>query len=74
MSEKQIVRCCLSTLPEWRGWMQRVAPSKLPPQLILGLREQSLVKEGFSPRVEEPGDCTSVICFTLGASCPAFPP
>lgn len=55
--------------------MQKVSPSNLPPQLILGLHEPSLVKVGFNPRVEEPSDCTSVeqIHFTLGASSPGIP-
>ena len=74
-SGKQIIRCCVSTSPEWRQWMQKVLPSKFPPQLIPGLSEQSLLKEGFSPRVEQPCDCTSVkqIHFILGAGSPGIP-
>lgn len=55
--------------------MQSVSPSKFPPQLTAGLGEQSLAKEGFSPRVEGPADCTSVqqTHFTLGVIRPGIP-
>lgn len=75
ISGNQIIRFHLSTLPKGREWKQKVSPSKFPPQLIAGLGELSVAKEGFSPRVEGSGDCTSVqqIHFTLGMSSLGIP-